>query len=338
MAVVVRFLDLQVAILALFFSVYGHFCRFGVGFNGLTQVPKVDCFVRVTFFTGYGYVSCRNVGYVVAVFEFRTGQAFEVLGQFDRHAAVLCTEYADIAGRYQVCVGDPPCNVQLGVQFTGYDGVVIAFEFQSVIQGGYLTGFSFFIFVDDTGNAVFSCLSGFSVFPVNAGCSFTDCDVCRTPVFAVDADFSVNAVFARRSVCTRCPFCTQCNFIVQGKVIGQLAVVVHFLDLQVAVGFVFFSVYRNFSRFDVVLNVLIHGIAGHQIRIILRDCPCPEHGCPCRFIRSFRQVGGIEVRFFVINHTKLRYVHRIAVFRTCRQVSQLTRSFFGVPSYSDIIV
>ena len=99
MAVIVRFLDLQVAVGFVFCSVDRNFSRFGIGFYLFAQVPKINCLSRISIFLGDGYVArfnvgyvisvflgnglCRNVGNFVAVFEFRTRKTGEVLREFD---------------------------------------------------------------------------------------------------------------------------------------------------------------------------------------------------------------------------------------------------------------
>ena len=100
MAVIVRFLDLQVAVGFVFCSVDRNFSRFGIGFYGLAQFPKVNGFVCVTVFAGYGNVTrfnigdiisvflgnglCRNVGdFITVSFEFRTRKTLQVLREFD---------------------------------------------------------------------------------------------------------------------------------------------------------------------------------------------------------------------------------------------------------------
>ena len=132
----------------------------------------------------------RDVGYFVTVYKFRAGEAFEFLGQFDRHTAVLCSYHADIIVGEFFRVRDSARDVQLLIQLAGHDGVIVAFEFQSVVQGGHFMVLAVFIFVDDAGG-------GFTVFAIYAGFPLSCADFSARPVFSVQSDLAVNAVFAR---------------------------------------------------------------------------------------------------------------------------------------------
>ena len=127
------------------------------------------------------------------------------------------------------------------IQLAGHDGVIVALEFQSIVQGGHFMVLAAFVFVDDAGG-------GFTVFAIYAGFSLSYADFSARTVFAGKADFTIFAVFAVFSGFT------EIDLIVQGEIIGQLPVGVCFLDFQIAVGAVFLSVDHDFSRFAVSVD------------------------------------------------------------------------------------
>ena len=159
----------------------------------------------------------------------------------------------------------------MGIQFADHNVIIIALEFQTVVQCCHFVDFFVFVRVDNTGNSVFAIYSGFA---------FADGDVRGFAVFTVNADLAVFAVL------------TDGDVIAQGEVIGCLTVFFRFLDRQVAVGFVLFSVDLYYCRFSVGVN-------------------------------GVRQVGNglcVLIRFG-IHDFQLRHVHRVIGIRTACNIS-----------------